>query len=216
MPDTLTITRDWFAMLEALPDTSFRRVLSAAAHFAFDGAKPDGLTDAEKGMFKIMQSTIKSRDRHLRYYNKSKAKPSNSASNSASNLDEKSVQFGRSENDDSLFNIIDSHGNLKKYNTMDSFKNLKESVGKKDQNPNAPKRKIFVPPTLEEVRDYALERNSPVDPEEFFSYYSANGWIIGHGNKMKDWHKAFVYWERNLFNRARRRNSPPPRDYSGI
>lgn len=212
MPDSLTITRDWFALLDALPDDSFRRVMRAVASFAFDGTKPEGMDALEKGVFMMIKSTIKSRKRHLRYYNKSKAKPSNSASNSASNLDGKNVQFGRSENDDFLFNTIDSHGNLKKDNTMDSSKDLKENRVK--ESPKQ-KRKIFVPPTLEEIREYAFERNSPADPEEFYSYHSANGWMIGRA-KMVDWKKAFVYWERKEFNRARRRNSPPPRDYSGI
>lgn len=58
------------------------------------------------------------------------------------------------------------------------------------------KRNIFVPPTLQEVRDYCFERNNTVDPEKFISYYESNGWKVGR-NKMKDWKAAVRTWERN-------------------
>ena len=63
----------------------------------------------------------------------------------------------------------------------------------------APKKKNnsqFVPPTLQEVRDYCFERNNTVDPEKFISYYESNGWKVGR-NKMKDWKAAVRTWERN-------------------
>lgn len=58
------------------------------------------------------------------------------------------------------------------------------------------KRNIFAPPTLQEVRDYCIERNNTVDPEKFISYYESNGWKVGR-NKMKDWKAAVRTWERN-------------------
>jgi uncharacterized protein YdaU (DUF1376 family) len=54
----------------------------------------------------------------------------------------------------------------------------------------------FVPPTLEEVQAYCLERGNQVDPEKFFYHYSANGWRVGR-NPMKDWKAAVRTWERN-------------------
>ena len=53
----------------------------------------------------------------------------------------------------------------------------------------------FQKPSLEEVREYCLSRNSPVDPEEFFSFYESNGWKVGK-NPMKNWHSAIVTWEK--------------------
>ena len=55
-------------------------------------------------------------------------------------------------------------------------------------------RTRFSPPTLEEVKDYAKERNGSVDPVRFFEYYTSNGWMVGK-NKMKDWKAAFRNWE---------------------
>jgi|GEM_PF-1786804 len=55
----------------------------------------------------------------------------------------------------------------------------------------------FVPPSLEEVRNYCAQRNSPIDPEQFHAHYTANGWVQGHRNKpIRDWKAAVITWER--------------------
>lgn len=58
-----------------------------------------------------------------------------------------------------------------------------------------PKRKKFVPPTVEEVEEYCFERNNKVDAEMFVDFYSSKGWMIGK-NPMKDWKAAVRTWER--------------------
>lgn len=54
---------------------------------------------------------------------------------------------------------------------------------------------MFTPPTLEEVRAYCLERGNKVNPERFFDYYSANGWVQGKGKPIKDWKACMRTWE---------------------
>ena len=58
----------------------------------------------------------------------------------------------------------------------------------------------FIPPTLEEVQAYCQERNNSVDPEKWFNFYAAKGWMIGK-NKMKDWHRAVMTWEKGSNNK---------------
>ena len=53
----------------------------------------------------------------------------------------------------------------------------------------------FIPPTLEEIKSYCDERNNLVDPERFYDFYSAKGWMVGK-NKMKDWKAAVRTWEK--------------------
>ena len=55
--------------------------------------------------------------------------------------------------------------------------------------------KRFVPPTVEEVREYCEERHNSIDPECFVDFYSSKGWMIGK-NHMKDWKSAVRTWER--------------------
>ena len=52
----------------------------------------------------------------------------------------------------------------------------------------------FVPPTLDEIKDYCLERNNNVDPNKFYDLHQAKGWMVGK-NKMKDWKAAIRTWE---------------------
>lgn len=60
--------------------------------------------------------------------------------------------------------------------------------------PDPPKRTVFKPPTLEEVKAYCWERNKGVNPERWYNYYTANGWMVGR-TKMKDWKAAVRTWE---------------------
>ena len=70
-----------------------------------------------------------------------------------------------------------------------------------ESNPNpisnngANKSRGFTPPTLEEVAAYCQERNNGVDPQKWYDFYAAKGWMIGK-NKMKDWKAAVRTWER--------------------
>lgn len=65
-------------------------------------------------------------------------------------------------------------------------KEINNSVGKSK----------FSPPALDEIKAYCLERKNNVDPERFFDYYSANGWVQGKGKPIKDWKACVRTWER--------------------
>ena len=54
-------------------------------------------------------------------------------------------------------------------------------------------------PTLQEVKDYCLQRQNNVDAERFIDYYTSNGWRVGK-NPMKDWKAAVRTWERQGWN----------------
>lgn len=68
-----------------------------------------------------------------------------------------------------------------------------ECRGKADKPPRA----RFVPPSVEEVRAYCLERRNTVDPARFVDHYTANGWVQGKGKPIKDWRAAVRTWERD-------------------
>ena len=65
----------------------------------------------------------------------------------------------------------------------------------KDNKDNNIKSSHFVPPSLEEVKTYCLERKNGIDPEHFITFYQSKGWMIGK-NKMKDWKAAVRTWEQ--------------------
>ena len=57
------------------------------------------------------------------------------------------------------------------------------------------KKKIFSPPSLQDVKTYCKERGNNLDAEQFINFYQAKGWYVGK-NKMKDWRAAVRTWEK--------------------
>lgn len=65
-----------------------------------------------------------------------------------------------------------------------------------ESNTYSNRGKGFIPPTVEEVREYCYQRQNNVDPQTFVDFYESKGWMIGK-SKMKDWKAAVRTWERN-------------------
>jgi hypothetical protein len=84
--------------------------------------------------------------------------------------------------------------------------NKNESESKIKNNPDKTKR--FIKPTIQEIKDYCLERKNNVDVNKFFNYYEANGWKVGK-NAMKDWKACVRTWEGNNFNNNTKTNEEP-------
>ena len=68
----------------------------------------------------------------------------------------------------------------------------KDSIGKDSKEKNSKK---FVPPTLEEVTEYAATRGNKVDPKKFFDYYQTGEWKDAKGNPVKSWKQKMITWE---------------------
>lgn len=90
----------------------------------------------------------------------------------------------------------------------------KNSVDKKSTlGPDKPPRaRRFTPPTVEDVTEYCRERGNGIDPQSFIDYYSARGWTLGKGQKMKDWKAAVRTWE-NRRKETEQAKQPAPDDY---
>ena len=57
------------------------------------------------------------------------------------------------------------------------------------------KKALFKKPSLNDVKDYCLERNNNIDCEAFLDFYESKNWMVGK-NKMKDWKASVRTWER--------------------
>lgn len=98
------------------------------------------------------------------------------------------------------------HVNLSKQSKPQLAKAEAEAEAKKKEeisSPTAPEtpmkgkaRKVFVPPTVDEVDAYCVERQNTVDAEKFVDYYEARGWMVGK-SKMSNWQAAVRTWEKN-------------------
>ncbi|MBF1110535.1 MAG: phage replisome organizer N-terminal domain-containing protein [Solobacterium sp.] len=110
----------------------------------------------------------------------------------------------------SLDNLVDEYGAvLTKEAILDAKKQgkshikyiegvLKNKLLESNVPVSAAKKKRFTKPTLEEIKQYCIERNNNVDAQHFYDYYESNGWKVGK-NSMKNWQAAVRTWEKNSY-----------------
>lgn len=72
---------------------------------------------------------------------------------------------------------------------------------------NKKESRKFVPPSVEEIREYLTEKGYRFDPEDFHAFYESKGWMVGK-NKMKNWKAACTTWHK------RKRQDSPDSDYN--
>ena len=53
----------------------------------------------------------------------------------------------------------------------------------------------FQKPTIEEIRQYCLEKGYNVDAEQFFNFYESKGWVVGK-SPMKNWRASVSTWNK--------------------
>lgn len=63
----------------------------------------------------------------------------------------------------------------------------------------------FIPPTVEEVREFCTRNGYNVDPSRFVNHYQSCGWMIGR-TPMADWQAAIRKWAQD-----EQRNNQPTR-----
>ena len=86
----------------------------------------------------------------------------------------------------------------------------KNSIDKKERN--IKERKFFKKPTLEEIKQYCLERNNGINAEAFYDFYESKDWYVGK-NKMKDWKACVRTWhkkEQDNLNKQRQQKGVLP------
>lgn len=57
-------------------------------------------------------------------------------------------------------------------------------------------KKVFTPPTVEEIKAYIEEKGYHVDAQFFFDYYDKGEWKRKDGTPVLNWKQTLVTWER--------------------
>ena len=91
----------------------------------------------------------------------------------------------------------------------------KDNLNKSNTESGRKRTSRFTPPTLEEVRKYAWEHCTKVDPDHFYEYFSepndkGETWIDSKGNKVRNWKQKMLTWEKmesNSTQKAKTRNT---------
>lgn len=71
--------------------------------------------------------------------------------------------------------------------------NIKKEKKLKKEECSRAKTAVFTPPTLQQVKDYALELGKIEESQRFRDFYQSKGWMIGR-SKMRDWKAALRRW----------------------
>ena len=95
-----------------------------------------------------------------------------------------------------------SNNNIYNNNYNTEYKNIAREQKSKEK---------FSKPTVEEIKAYIQERNSPIDAEQFYAYYESIGWKVGN-KPMKSWKMAIVTWEKRR-EAERKQNTKTDRTY---
>jgi hypothetical protein len=103
-------------------------------------------------------------------------------------------------------------------NILKQSKESKESKVKKREN--APLDSLSnLPPTLEDITAFCVQRKSNVNPKKFFEYYNARNWVNAKGTLIlqpHEWKSTIISWENNggTRNDSNQANTTG-KDYSG-
>ena len=87
------------------------------------------------------------------------------------------------------------------YQGSDNKSDNKATTKQQQSNTNKNEKKlkneknINIPPAIEDVEAYCLERKNGVNPKTWWDAYAAKGWMIGK-SKMVDWQAAVRTWEK--------------------
>ena len=76
-----------------------------------------------------------------------------------------------------------------------------QSESKSESGEKSPTPK-FIEPTIDQVKEYCLERKNNVDAQKWHDFYTCKGWMVGK-NKMKDWKAAVRTWEEDKNEKAK-------------
>ena len=178
--NTIVIYRDWKNIFDKLTDDEAGKLIKHLfAYINDENPRSDRLIEL---VFEPIKLTLK---RDLKHWEsviekrslagKASAEKRQQSSTNSTHVD--SVQQSSTNSTDSD-SVIDS--------VIDTDKEviLKEKSSR------------FIPPTIDEVKIYCLERQNSVDPEKWYNFYKAKNWMIGK-NKMKDWRAAVHTWEKS-------------------
>ena len=54
--------------------------------------------------------------------------------------------------------------------------------------------KKFIPPSLDEVKNYVKEKQLSVSAEHFYNYFAEGNWIDSNGKPVKSWKQKILTW----------------------
>lgn len=198
--NSFVMYKSWMPAIKSMSDEQAGKLIKAVYEFSVN---PDVEIEdpAIRFVFEIIKETIKKdSEKYAETKEKRKAavkarwdKENNSIQNETKDTNEyKCIEDIQKNTNDTVYVSESVSVSVNESVSESVSKDIKE----KDSPTESRKRKTFTPPTLEEVEDFCRERNSPVDPKQFFDYFSTGNWIDSKGNKVRNWKQKILTWEK--------------------
>ena len=180
-----TFYRSYYDAVLHLNKRDQRDVLMALCAYAIDGAEPN-LTGAAATAFILIRPTLDS-SRRKADNRIGKGSKQNQNENKNGSTDE---QIGNEKEKE-------EEREKESEKEKESYKESKKESAASGEASSArgSGKSGFVPPTVEAVRDYCMERGNGIDPQAFVDFYASKNWMVGK-NKMADWKAAMRTWEQ--------------------
>lgn len=172
-----TFFRSYYESLSALDPDSRLRIYDAIFAYAFDGITPQ-LSNIESVVFKLILPTL---DTSIKKY-------INSVRNGR-----KCVSKDPSEPQTHPSNTPDTPQTVTGYRIQDSGSWSQDFGSNNQESGKVNKDTGFAPPSLQDVQAYIADNGLCVSADDFYNYYSSNGWHI-KDTAMADWQAAIRSW----------------------
>lgn len=93
---------------------------------------------------------------------------------------------------------LNGNNNIINNNIINNIKeNNKSKDLLKEKTKNKSNKKQFIPPTLEEIKQYIKDKGFNINAKSFYEYYSSNDWKDKNNNPVKNWKLKMITWNRN-------------------
>lgn len=212
--ESITIYRNMVDSVRNLDQADFQPIVMAIFDFALDGKEPENLTPMQYAVFNMTRVNIEKSNERRRSKAEYEKKRRERKKAEREAIKSKSVDSAWTSVDNESNSVDVRYDKEKEKEKVKVKEKVKENEKEKEnENENVNNNNIynkegygekvkrnFSPPTLQDIREYCIERNNNVDPETFFDFYESKGWMVGK-NKMKDWKAAVRTWEKNDNNR---------------
>lgn len=176
---------DYSEKFKRLSDEQFGQLVRALLVYKKTGEEPE-IDDLVVGMaFDVIRMDI---DKQAETY-RNKAEAGRKGGSRTKQLEAELSKPKQTEAEESKPKQDEAEASIKRK------RKIKEEE-KEDIKENQVREKRFTPPTLEEVQAYCQERHSPVDPVQFFNYFTEGNWTDSKGNKVRNWKQKLLTWEQ--------------------
>lgn len=186
-PGFMIYSGDWAAALESFSDKEIGAVFRALLLYHNEG-QPTEFKDRALTLMFRQAAAAYDRD-SARYAEICEKRRKNIQKRWSDTNEYKSIQE----------NTTDTNSNTNSSSNSNPNSSSNDNSIRLEEAADAPQRKRFVKPSIEDIQDYCIETGRTIDAQRFFDYYESNGWKVGR-NPMKDWKAAVRTWRQNEAN----------------